>query len=197
MSPTMRVSLTPVEIALAAAHHRRAAALSACDAVSEAMGIGKLPPDEYAVAPPPARHAARSRTARAAAGRPAAADIDARSVAAQAWRPPARTPAETPPAAPRPTGRARDDHHPADGSVSGGRRILTRGRAYSRSRPLSSSRPPRPELVFGASSASPTACRWSSSPTTAPPSSPSGVVPHRQHRRSARRRRHRAFLRGT
>jgi hypothetical protein len=97
----MRVSLTPSKLALAAALIGAAAALSACDTVSEAMGIGKLPPDEYAVAPrrplamPPDLELRAPQP-----GAPAAADIDARSVAAQALATSGQNAGETPAAPP-------------------------------------------------------------------------------------------------
>ena len=81
----MRVSLTRSKPALLAALVVSATALSACDTMSEAMGIGKMPPDEYAVAPrrplamPPDMELRAPQP-----GAPATADINAPSVASQA-----------------------------------------------------------------------------------------------------------------
>lgn len=81
----MRVSLISAKAALAVALGVSALALSACDTMSGALGIGKMPPDEYAVAPrrplamPPD---AELRPPQPGAAAPA--DINAASVASQA-----------------------------------------------------------------------------------------------------------------
>ncbi|BCW90290.1 hypothetical protein sos41_34580 [Alphaproteobacteria bacterium SO-S41] len=99
----MRVSLSRSKPALLAALLLSASALSACDTMSEAMGIGKLPPDEYAVAPrrplamPPDMELRAPQP-----GAPATADINAPSVAAQALSTSGQDASKTPSAEPPP-----------------------------------------------------------------------------------------------
>ncbi len=103
----MRVSLIQ-KPALLAALLLSAAALSACDTMSEAMGVGKLPPDEYAVAPRrPLAMPPDAELRPPVPGAAAPADINAPSVAAQALATSGQNSGGQPAAPPPPAGNAR------------------------------------------------------------------------------------------
>lgn len=95
----MRARFISAKAVLIPALLASAAALSACDTMSSALGIGKVPPDEYAVAP--RRPLAMPPDAELRApqpGAPATADINTSSVAAQALATSGQNAGSAPPA---------------------------------------------------------------------------------------------------